>query len=61
MDGWVFEEIEMFVLCSLRSFHRMKSHCARRLIAAVIDNQPFTDELFKPREQIINSSYRTSH
>lgn len=43
---------------SLRSFHRFKPNYARRLINALIENTPFTEEIFTSNEQVTNNSIR---
>jgi len=50
-----------FILFSLRTFHCFKSDYALRLIGAIIDNEPITNDIFKPDENIINNSIRSKN
>lgn len=42
------------VVCSLRFVHNVRAGCARRLMHAIMENEPITKEIFRPDEIIFN-------
>jgi hypothetical protein len=50
-----------YFLFSLRYVHHLKTNYARRLIKAVIENIPLTEEIFKSNDQIINNSINSKN